>query len=584
MSNQRYFNELDLQRLILNALKEQNVGINFYEDAIISNMPIRPDIYAPDGIPSLGIMGATIIEIKRFLSYSNIDGINAYYDAYGKIFNILVVYYETNLTAFDNVEIPQGYKQLIFKPYSDLAKEDLPTMPGPNGNKPSIDWKQAREEIISQAKQVVNQNCNALFLGAGVSRSAGMPSWDELLKGLLSEAKQLNKDTLQAYSELGSQILDECNNSYLIMGRYLENIIHLYKEDSNFPAIIREHLYNDGKHESDLLSCIVNIVRLKETDEILTYNFDDIVEQRLADKGLKAGKDFTSIYKDAEIGIHNILPIYHVHGILPQKGPVEEVVFSERTFHDRYQDVYHWSNIEQLHALTRKHCFFIGLSMSDPNLRRLLDFARKTNRTNDIPHYAFLQRTELKNFCVADVSNVCKYVHISSSLVDRNKQKEIYDINYDTIDTIFKDMGINVIWYEDFHEIPQLINRVFGLNNESKSIDELISNVQALIDKIKVIEDELNKYQDMKDDPKKLLEGFLYARKHGKEFRNYIDETISILKELYSRIPQTAEAVSLLPLFVPNLNDINGVYSMLKELSDKIQALLKVTNASSNNK
>lgn len=233
-----------------------------------------------------------------------------------------------------------------------------------------------------------------MFLGAGVSRSTGMPSWEELLKGLLSEAKQLETDTLSAFKELGSQILEECDNSYLIMGRYLESIIHLNNKDSKFSSLIRDHLYNQGEHKSELLSCIADIVKQKKVDEILTYNFDNIVEQQLANDGLIAGKDYTSVSKDAEISGHNIIPIYHVHGILPQEGPVdEEVVFSENTFHNRYQDVYHWSNIKQLHALTRKHCFFIGLSMSDPNLRRLLDFARKINRTNDIPHYAFLQRT-----------------------------------------------------------------------------------------------------------------------------------------------------------------------------------------------
>ena len=102
------------------------------------------------------------------------------------------------------------------------------------------------------------------------------------------------------------------------------------------------------------------------------YNFDDVLEQMLQAKGLINTEDFTSISKDAEIKSHNTLPIYHVHGIIPEKGPTDIVVFSEEEYHNRYANSYHWSNVEQLHALSRMHCFFIGLSMSDPNLRRFL--------------------------------------------------------------------------------------------------------------------------------------------------------------------------------------------------------------------
>ncbi|MBP5715608.1 MAG: SIR2 family protein, partial [Bacteroidales bacterium] len=57
-----------------------------------------------------------------------------------------------------------------------------------------------------------------------------------------------------------------------------------------------------------------------------------------------------------------------------------------------YFDSYSWSNIEQLHALDRNVCILIGLSMCDPNLRRLLDFSKR-NQENVYPrHYVILQR------------------------------------------------------------------------------------------------------------------------------------------------------------------------------------------------
>ena len=49
------------------------------------------------------------------------------------------------------------------------------------------------------------------------------------------------------------------------------------------------------------------------------------------------------------------------------------IVLGEKEYHKIYQEPYNWGNIEQLHALNRNVCFFIGLSMNDPNLRRLID-------------------------------------------------------------------------------------------------------------------------------------------------------------------------------------------------------------------
>ncbi|TOO97574.1 hypothetical protein CGH26_26605, partial [Vibrio parahaemolyticus] len=51
-------------------------------------------------------------------------------------------------------------------------------------SKPLSDWKQAREEIIKHLKSCYKKGQLSLFLGAGVSSSAGMPDWSTLLNSL----------------------------------------------------------------------------------------------------------------------------------------------------------------------------------------------------------------------------------------------------------------------------------------------------------------------------------------------------------------------------------------------------------------
>src|SRR5262249_23019768 len=72
---------------------------------------------------------------------------------------------------------------------------------------------------------------------------------------------------------------------------------------------------------------------------------------------------------------HGVLRIIHAHGYIPRRGdpPIAEIVFTERDYHALTEGVFHWALTEIVWLL--RHCtvLFIGLSMSDPNLRRLLD-------------------------------------------------------------------------------------------------------------------------------------------------------------------------------------------------------------------
>lgn len=451
------------------------------------------DLFAPDGIPALDLSGKTLVEVKGNLSYSTTKQVDAYYETYGTEYNVLVVYFKSTVTIYPTVGINNQGKALLLISYKDLkAKFKKKTEKKKDAyyadRAKKGDWETARQEIIKNAQDVIAQGNNVLFLGAGVSMSANMPSWKDLLKGLMGEVKQLKTTTLGAFKELSSHILEECGDSNLIMGRYLQTAISLYDNKATFSELIQKYLYNEN-NTSPLLMNLARIVQQKKVNEVITYNFDDLLEQNLVKLNLTDSIDFTAISKDAEIKGHNTLPIYHVHGIIPKEGPVDTVVFSEEEYHKRYSIAYHWSNVEQLHALTRTHCFFVGLSMTDPNLRRLLDAAKEMNNSNGINHYAFLQRKNLENYCVSDVNNTCKYVHVSGSLIDKDKQKEIYNLNYSVIDSIFMDLGVNVIWYEDHKELPGLVAKVFGVTQyEGMDKIELIALCEKKIGEIKEIE------------------------------------------------------------------------------------------------
>lgn len=396
------------------------------DDVELSCMPLldglsfQPDIYAPNGLPSLNLEGKTLVDVKRQLSFASLKSIKYLFEKCKNEYNLLVVYFRLNLTSVPDIIEYKGhvckfiaYEDLKGKKKTAEAREKYYLNRGQKK-----DWKEKRNAIIQEAKEVVGKGNCVLFLGAGVSIDAKMPSWKELLKDLMGEVKKLKGETLDAFKELSSHVLDECGNSYLVMCRYLQTAIKLHDDKVKFSDLIQKHLYSK-KEPSKLLNDLANIVQQRKTEEVLTYNFDDLLEQYLIKLGLQEGKDFITISKDAEITGNEMLPIYHVHGVIPEKGPSDIVVFSEEEYHKRYSNPFHWSNIEQLHALSRKHCFFIGLSMTDPNLRRLLDAARQINQTDNECHYAFLKRQKLEEYCLANMLDACKYVHISRSLIEK---------------------------------------------------------------------------------------------------------------------------------------------------------------------
>lgn len=546
---------------------------------LLDGLSFQPDIYAPNGLPSLNLEGKTLVDVKRQLSFASLKSIKYLFEKCKNEYNLLVVYFRLNLTSVPDIIEFKGhvckfiaYEDLKGKKKTAEAREKYYLNRGQKK-----DWKEKRDAIIQEAKEVVGKGNCVLFLGAGVGKSAKMPSWNELLKDLMGEVKKLKGETLDAFKELSSHVLDECGNSYLVMCRYLQTAIKLHDDNVKFSDLIQKHLY--GKKEpSKLLDDLANIVQQRKTEEVLTYNFDDLLEQYLIKLGLQEGKDFITISKDAEISGNEMLPIYHVHGVIPEKGPSDIVVFSEEEYHKRYSNPFHWSNIEQLHALSRKHCFFIGLSMTDPNLRRLLDAARQINQTDNECHYAFLKRQKLEEYCLANMLDACKYVHISGSLIDKKKQQDIYSLNYTVIECIFRDLGVKVIWFEDFDDLPSLIEEVFGLEiNAHLMTEDLLKQTESKIKEIQNVEDEVQKVIGSSWSDVGVLEFISLKDKYGEKYQNLINEVTDMLTELSNRVDSTdIEVLQKIRNNFPTYNNsISGYAELFTPWFNFVKSLLE---------
>jgi hypothetical protein len=190
------------------------------------------------------------------------------------------------------------------------------------------------------------------------------------------------------------------------------------------------------------------------TRAVVTYNFDDVFERYL----IRAAIRHRSIYREASIADRDELPVYHVHGFLPENRGVYAdldralLVFSEEGYHDLYSDPYHWSNLVQLNLLRETTVLMIGLSLTDPNLRRLLEIAGRRNGPGR--HFALLPRTT--------EASMTRSHGRPTSILRIDTIRKFLENHHQITTELVSELGINVIWYEDHAEVPSLIDKIRG--------------------------------------------------------------------------------------------------------------------------
>ncbi len=248
---------------------------------------------------------------------------------------------------------------------------------------------------------------------------------------------KLGKSEVKTLNELA---ISNKEDSALTQMRYIKTAF----EESEYLKLLHKMLYSSHKPNAntDLLSAIANVSTPRRhhmgVKSIITYNFDNLLEQQFGKLAHNV------VYREQDEPSNSDLNIYHVHGYLPKElndsyDSSSEIVFSEEDYHRIYRDSFCWSNIAQLNAFKSSTCLFIGCSLTDPNLRRLLDVAVKN--TDNAKHFAFMKnKTFAADSCNDDLIKIY-------SDIDRNVRN-----NY------FQSIGINVIWVNDYSEIPAILN------------------------------------------------------------------------------------------------------------------------------
>jgi hypothetical protein len=294
-----------------------------------------------------------------------------------------------------------------------------------------------------------------VFVGAGVNATA-IPQWSNLLRGLLDqtiESAAMEDVRIRRFDgplrKWCQQQFDACALASVIkhvLGpqRYRDEIQDaIYRGDTDLEKEIKTYCrrrYRGSQPEApnsiascseaeagaigaidaryELLFRVAELCSLPEVMGVATFNFDTLLEVAIAACGKKTPRahfgDSASIpdepepeqqaggsKSDAPSVSKRTIPVFHLHGLLSPpntmlRNPDEGVVFSYEEYFDKNADPFSWETATPIHLLRHFCTLWIGASLKDWNMMRLLYAARSKRTLSRSYCLQCLQEVDLK--------------------------------------------------------------------------------------------------------------------------------------------------------------------------------------------
>lgn len=488
VSEKQYY----LEKYILYNLKKsfQSTGETLFTEYIISNKEseaTRFDAVIPRDWK--GLKGPIIVEIKNeikkesfekitqninrlsssniktFLIIVNKDFVDSidfldYQNTWNQIIGskIKLVIWDTNklneniLARFNDLEEPS---------YSELEKSSYKDAITQKNN------KNIEEENIGLLKNSFKSEKVVLFLGSGVSKEYELPLWEELIQGLSNNVINIIENLHYLEKDmLNKELSNLLGSNPILAANYLESgilnnsstLTETNEVKNKFYPQLQSVLYQKYKSNSYpstqlkyLAKGIIESYNKNGIQKVITYNYDDLLQQELnkTDESFK----FQTVFERPSADI-NDFPIYHVHGFLPKdeklypnyKMEDQELIFTEESYFKLQKNEESWRNNVQVEALKNHTVIMLGLSLNDPNLRRLLIETR--------------QSTETKNYILlrSASKNDSEYL----SVLEEEVSSKFLTLHHQILEGNFKKLGVEVLWYENHGDVAGILKQIFS--------------------------------------------------------------------------------------------------------------------------
>ncbi len=176
------------------------------------------------------------------------------------------------------------------------------------------------------------------------------------------------------------------------------------------------------------------IEKVKKTGEMVTYL--DRLTHSISDQ--KKGKI-------KYIFCHGLLLAPLSKKMSPLLTASDKLVFSESAYLNIAHSTFSWQSTEFVSHCLNKTMIFIGVSLTDPNMRRWLSWIQKIKETEIIENVLFAESIKNKT-----------YSHYWINKQPKNKEEKSW------IEACVSHLGIKIIWISTWESLSDVLNEMIG--------------------------------------------------------------------------------------------------------------------------
>lgn len=270
----------------------------------------------------------------------------------------------------------------------------------------------SRTRFLKDFPAALHEGVGAVFVGAGVSKAAGYPTWAELLKDIGEELGVRSSD-IQDLAALAQWHISESGAA------------------TGVRNVIRQEIGKDRPVPPTL-----EVLARLPVRQIWTTNYDRLVERAFA--AINRPIDVVSGAADLSLRARpGAARLYKMHGSVDR---MDDIVISTDDYELYRSKRGAFLPLLQAH-LSSMSVLFIGLSLTDPNIRHVLSLIRESFTEAPPEHFAIVKPPSL-----ADCSSEDEFKARAAQHKHWAKDLRRY--------------GLRTIEVEEYNEIPELMRQV----------------------------------------------------------------------------------------------------------------------------
>lgn len=269
-----------------------------------------------------------------------------------------------------------------------------------------------RTRFLREFPASLHEGTGAIFVGAGVSMAAGYPSWSTLLTEI-GEEIGVNSRDIQDLAALAQWYIRETGNA--------TGVRNVIKREIGFDRPLPE--------------TVRTLARLP-VRHIWTTNYDRLIERAFVE--ISRPLDPVAGAKDLALKVTpGATRLYKMHGSVDR---LDDIVISTDDYELFRTKRGAFLPLLQAH-LSSMSMLFVGLSLTDPNVRHVLSLIRESFTDAPPEHFAILKPPKVEDFTNDDEFNA------------RLAQHKLWA----------KDLsryGLVAVEVDDYDEVPELLREV----------------------------------------------------------------------------------------------------------------------------